>query len=193
MFGVISLSSCSSPESVAEKALKEIGSGKYKKSLGIISTEKLTLFNQPNSVFERYEIKNCEAVDFGRVKYHANRVKYHANLVDIYFQTETLFERYQLIDKKQTQVGLYFYFEMPDPESMSEEEQKANLIVYKYYLDLFKDNPTLEYTDNRIKAIEYNNVSKYILTYKLDNKYITEISVIKHPKDGLKVTSFIFH
>lgn len=166
------ISSCSTPESIAEKALKEIGCGKYKSdSLGL-GFEKLKMFD--NTLYSNCEMEN----------YYAKN-GYKADLGDVYFQTERLFDNYKFIDKKETKIDLYNHILL--------RTNNSNDSLFKHHAILaYQDKPKFKLDSSSCQYLEYENVIRYDLRYKIENKYILNIHVIDHPKYGLKVSSFIY-
>lgn len=164
--------SCSTPESIAEKALKEIGSGKYKSDSFGICFEKIKMFD--NTIYSRDEIKN-HCAEFGHSK----------SLEDVYFQTERMFNNYKFIDKKETKIDLYNYVLLRTNNSSDSLFKHHAILAYKDELKFKLDSMSCQY-------LKYENVSRYNLRYKIENKYILNIHVINHPEDGLKVSSFMY-
>lgn len=172
LLNILLIFSCSTPENIAEKALKEIGSGKYKNDSFGIGFEKLKMFD--NTIYSKNEIENYCA-EFG----------YSKSLDDVFFQTERIFDNYKFIDKKEKKIDLYNY--------ISFHNKNYNDSIFRHNAILaFKDEPKFKLDSISCQYLEYENVPRYDLRYKIENKYILNVHVIDHPKDGLKISSFMY-
>lgn len=174
------LTSCSSPERVAEKALADIGRGLYVKGPLGMSLEKVSLFTDHSDVFSNYLINSNDAESIIKTGYKKGADR------DSYFMTDILFEKYELISKKEIKTTLYDYSSYSDDSLSFLEPEKAQKL--KADLQNYDRNKPEFYKEIGDYIIfMYENISYVQLKYKLDNKYIATIITIKVPDKGYRV------
>lgn len=185
------LNSCSGSDkakSVANKAIKELGSGKYYNKFGLT----YDLFYGEGSVFSQAEADDIAA----RTESH------NSNFSTYIINTNLLFSEYELSSIKKREIDLHSFSTKPieDKEyydsSFSYEDK---LEIYEICKDYDKKNAEsneykLCFDDNNTEIgysyLRYKNVTLYELRYKIDNKYLAEMHVINLPDEGYKVTMF---
>ncbi len=180
---LLCLTSCDSPESIAEKSLEEIGNGKYRFDIDKI------FMGINDDIFSMALVNNAEAEDFLKGKKAPNGYK------NLFFQTSYVFGEWRLVDKTEFPFDLHFVGFRPP----SEETEMAgwwndhkNLIIQLYdsiggkyngkELVYFSDDAIVE----KRKAVPITR-----LRYKVDNSRIAIIDVIKSDK-GCRVASFMW-
>lgn len=180
---LMSLASCDSPENVAEKALEEIGNGKYRFNL-----EKCFMGTN-DDVFGMDLVRNAEAEDFLQHK------KPYSEYKNLFFQTSCVFGEWKLVDKIEFPMDLYF----------ADFRESAKLIGHEDWWDDHKETITLLYDSIGSKydgkqlvylsddAIVEKRISIPItrLRYKIDNSRIVVMDIVKSDK-GSRVVSFIW-
>lgn len=183
----LSCSPTKKAEKVAEKALKEIGSGKYIKDMTGVNLNKITLFSN-SDIFDNYEIQNYEASKFSEKK----RIERDL-LMDAFFNTDVVFDHWELIEIRDIKIDLWRFVKKRSDENLDLLEsygfdRKETLSMDSLFFETDKKKPQFEYNDSCYKYLDYKDVPVFILKYKLDNKYIATINVVKHPNYGYKVT-----
>ena len=180
------LSSCSSPTSVAEKALKVVGRGTFvptdvDRYVGIEPRAIILLTSDYGDIFDDALRKSQEAEDFRENGYYKESKR------SAFFNfSDVLFEKFELISKEEITTDLYGinnYALMREggiDERVIEQSREVNERFYKDYQ---------ENNDCGTWLIE-KDVPMYILRYKLDNQYIANISVVKCPDAGFRVCAF---
>lgn len=180
--------SCNTPQSVAEKALDLVGSGLF---YGSFNHEKIIMFSKYKDIFNDCLYRNAQ-VEFLRKN---NHISESANRDD-YFQIATMFDNYELISSNESKIQLYNYIDC-SPQRELENLNKYGTIKFtieqvedlcnsqkKYILGEYSDCITI---DEYITYLEYKDIPYYILKYKIDNKNILTVYVIKIPKLGYRV------
>ena len=190
---IIALASCSSEsavKSVAEKALTELGNGKYAGHyIGreYYNLEIMDLFK--SSYFADYEIENRKASNF----IEKGQTKYERDLREIFFETDILFNDIVFVEFKESYprdiydtsfISQYSEEFMNQYGSVQEYQDRQTTMM-----DIFKDEPGFYKRDYDYCYIEHQNVPFYTLTYKLDNKYLATVTVAKVKGEKPKVTS----
>ncbi|MEY8608607.1 hypothetical protein AALM74_05435 [Parabacteroides segnis] len=186
---VFFFSSCSyQAESVADKAMKELGDGKYYDQFGL-GLSVIDLFHKEESLFSDVEATSIA------VKDKSSEFDLRENIIT----TDFLFSEYKLSSKKDRKVDLYGFSYKPVKDTstpnVSYEEQ---LKYYEEFKDIMRQDDSNEYKlcfDNNNSEIgfsylRYKNVPLYEFRYKLDNRYLADMHVINLPDKGLKVTMF---
>ncbi len=166
------LTSCSSPERVAEKALNDIGSGLFAEGRVGISSEKLFMFTNHSDIYSQCLIISDDVEDFLENGVIAGSID-----SDSYFMTEVLFDNYELVSKKEYLSDLYSY------SNYQEENENIDKMMREYKRGLKNSYKEI---DNYF-IFKDENVPCCELRYKLDNKYIATIIVIKIPDVGYRV------
>ena len=174
---------CSTPESVATKALHEIGDGKYKSDALGISLAKISMNNE---LFTDRYIESKLGEEFSKYMGISGEDSYSEQR-DYYFQTELLFDNVKLVEKKRSSIDLYRY------SNWSRIKDTALLRYYEEIADSYEKtlkNPVrLDYV---VAGLEYENVPCYDLKFKVDNKYMASVLVIKVPQEGYRVGRVFF-
>lgn len=171
------LTSCSSPERVAEKALKDFGSGLFAEGVIGLSPEKLFMFTNHQDKYSRCLMASNDVEEFlktGSMK---------ESDADDYFTTEVLFDKYELVSKREYISALYRY------RNHKEADENIDRMMKEYYREL--ETYYKEIDDYFIFKEE--NVPHYELKYKLDNKYLATIIVVDIPKVGYRVCAVWIH
>ena len=182
-FVICSLISCSSPEKVAKKALADIGRGLYVRGTLGISLEKVGLFTDHADIFSNFLINSDDAKSIIETGYKKDAGR------DGYFMTDILFEKYELISKKEIKKTMYDYSSYNDDSYSFLEPDKAE----KLKMDLqnyARNKPEFYKEIGDYIIFMYENVPYVELKYKLDNKYIATIITIKVPDEGYRVCAF---
>lgn len=180
------LSSCSSPESVAESALQKIGDGRY--SEPIAGDLKFTRELVEGNEFSLALVNSFKVESFIEGK------EVLQNLEKIYFQKGRIFENWKLIEKEEFSTNLYNMQERYQLHSLYEENEtyaKTDSILFFKAIEYNKDKIVMQ-TETAVAYIEEENVPLYSLRYKVDGAHIVSIGVIKHPEHGYKVVSFMW-
>ena len=174
---LVSLISCSSPERVAEKALKDFGNGLFVEGVVGLSPEKLFMFINHKDIYSRSLIISNDVEEFlktGTMK---------ESDADNYFTTEIIFDNYKLMSKTEYASTLYSYSnyqdENEDIDRMMKEHRRRQPTYYKEIDDYF--------------IFKNDNVPHYELRYKLDNRYLATVIVIKIPDVGYRVCAVWIH
>lgn len=180
---LMSLTSCNSPESVAEKALEEIGNGKYRFDLD------KCFMGTNDDIFTMTLVCNAEAEDFLQNK-HPNK-KYR----NLFFQTSCVFGEWELIDKIEFSMDLLSAnlretARLSGHEDWWDDHKGTTKMLYdsvggKYggkQLVYLSDDATVE------KRI---SVPITRLRYKIDNSRIAVMDIVKSNKE-YRVASFIW-
>lgn len=182
-------SSCSyQAESVADKAMKELGGGKYYDEFGL-GLHVFDLFHKETSLFSDVE---ATSIDVKNESYDFNLRK---NIIT----TDFLFSEYKLSSKKNRKVDLYGFSYKPVKDTSSlNRPYEERLKYYEEFKDIKRQDDSNEYklcfdknnSEIGFSYLEYKNIPLYEYRYKLDNRYLADIHVVKLPNKGLKVTMF---
>lgn len=169
--------SCSSPEKVAEKALQEIGNGKFVSSPLGFSIERIEMFTSKNSIYSRRLIKSEIAEDiFEKGFTTLDEEKLEKTL----FEIDCLFNDFVFSSKIESTIDLYSCI-----FNAKSEENKLMVDAFKKagweYVETETD---FAYIPNHLRNIPFT-----MLKYKIDNKYIITVDVVKLPHEGYKVVS----
>lgn len=169
------------PESAAEKYLSELNSdlsefGFYNARNHDNRSLALMMNEQADSIISGGEIPAM------------------SELFDKYFEDNTRFYRWELIDMSADSIGQYLVWDFTE---MSDAEKSARIdLLNKGYF-----GKPIKQTDVAAVMLEHENVPRYTLRYKIDSHHvdfagdeyrIATLGVIKHPEDGYKVVSFIW-
>lgn len=180
---LMSLASCNSPESVAEKALEEIANGKYR-----FDVDKCFM-GTIDDIFTLTLVRNAEAEDFLQNK-HPNK-----GYRSLFFQTSSVFSEWKLIDKTEFSMDLYFamfresapYTEHPDWW----KEHKEHLIILYDSVGGKYDDKQLVYLSDDATVEKRISVPITRLRYKIDNSRIAVMDIVKSNKE-YRVASFFW-
>lgn len=186
IFALTALASCSSPTSVAEKALKIVGRGTFvptdvDRYVGTTPSAVIQLTSKYGDVFDRALQKKYEAEEVRK-----NGVYKEYPTIVVFDFSDVLFDKYELISKDDITTDLYGidnFAKMKEgglEDSFIEKSKEINKKLYKDYQEI---------ADCGTWLIE-KDVPMYILRYKLDNRYIANISVVKCPDKGYRVCAF---
>lgn len=182
-------SSCShQAESVADKAMKELGDGKYYDQFGL-GLSVIDLFHKEESLFSDVEARSITVKD----------KSYDFDLRENIITTDFLFSEYKLSSKKNRNVDLYDFTQKPAKDTGSHNAPyEERLKYYEEFKDIMKKDASNEYklcldknnTEIGFSYLRYKNVPLHEFRYKLDNRYLADMHVINLPDKGLKVTMF---
>lgn len=175
------LTSCSSPERVAEKALKDFGNGLFASNIVGFSIEKNFMFLDHGDVYSDFLIESNEAENILNFGHKKDLDK------DSYFMTDILFDDYILVSKEEYTRTLYDIAFISEKDSLLSSETIELLKEY----DREKTNFYKEVNDYFL--FKYDDIPYYVLKYKLDNKYLATIIVIKVPDKGYRVCAVWIH
>jgi len=186
LISIIACFSCSSPESVVEKALREIGNGKYRCSITSVSVDKLDMNKK---LFTRAYINSCIGEEF--CKY--GDLGRYGNLdlskqLDIFFQTNILFDDIKFVDKEENTMDIYGFCKKDhgEKDKVMEDLYSAMEKVHSKKWKQFRSNV---YGHG---GIIHENVKCYELRYKVDNSRIARVLVLKLPDEGFRVGAVLF-
>lgn len=179
VFGLISIVSCSSPTSVAEKALKLVGLGTFvpdvvEKHFGWDSYNTLSLFTDYDNIFDNALIDTDEAdhfLEYGDLKETPPKVFFNFSYI--------MFTKWTLISKDDFNMdirNIQDYSKYPKTESEIE--------FFKSIYDDYQLNGQIA------TWIEGKDIKAYSLRYNIENKHIAEITVLKIPEKGYRVCAF---
>lgn len=179
---VVGLSACSSPTSVAEKALKLVGVGTFVPSdvdryLG--RSEPLStigLFTDYASIFDNALIHSDEAENF------LNSGVYSKIANKVYFSfSDIMFSNYRLISEEgEITYDIRDIFDFSTLDELTVEAIKRGARLHSGYQEF----------GTIATWIEGENIPAYVLRYNLDNRYIANITVLKLPNKGYRVCAF---
>ena len=181
---MLCLASCNSPESVADKALEEIGNGKYRFDLD------KCFMGSNDDIFSMVLVHNAEAEDFLQGKKVLNGYK------NLFFQTSCVFGEWKLVDKIEFPMDLHFAMFHEDAALFVEIPDWWN--EHKEHITLLYDSIGGEYNGKELvyfsedAIVEKSKATPITrLRYKIDNSRIAIIDVVKSDK-GYRVASFIW-
>ena len=184
-FTLLSNVSCSSPNSVADKALKLVGLGTFAPSdvdryLGhSYGFETIKLFTDYDDIFDNALIDTDEALNFR--KYGTYK---ETNRAGFFYFSNAVFEKWELVKEDELTYDLYGITDYSRLGDLSPEVLKG-----------MKDYESRSHEDFK----ESGNITTYlvakdapakILRYKLDNKFFANLTVIKVPDVGYRVCAF---
>lgn len=177
LVSIILIQSCSSPESISEKALHLIGLGTFIEQIqGIRSMEEISMFSKYDKVFTDALIKS-EIAETYRTKGYLQKEEKRD-----YFPLSMLFDKVELISKEESSVDLYGYSDYSKPEGLTEDAieriRNANKHLYNEYEEI--DNIATYKISNK-------GTPFYTLRYKIDNRYTATVFVVKVPEEGYRV------
>lgn len=181
-FALACLVSCNSPTSVAEKALEIVGRGTFvptdiDRYAGIEPRAVIMLTTDYGNIFDNALRYNYEALDFRKTgTYKEHRVFYFSDV---------LFEKYELISKEDISITLYG---IDNYARWRESGTNEDLIMS--FKEVHKMQQDYQESGDFGTWIVEQNVPMSILRYKLDNRYIANISVLKCPNTGYRVCAF---
>lgn len=168
------------PESAAEKYLSELRSdlselGFYSAIRHDNRSIELILNEQADSIISGGEIPTT------------------SELFDKYFQDKDIFYRWELKDKLSDTINLYKVFDLTN---------ETDIVMLDTYLSMESyASKKIIRTGNAATFLDIENVPLYKLKYKIDSEHVAfkgdkykvaEVGVIKHPKSGYKVVSFVW-
>lgn len=187
---IICLSSCNTPTSVAEKALKLIGLGTFAPTdvdryAGTEPYAVIMLTSDYGKIFDNSLIKNSEA-EFAREHGYYKETPRTA-----YFNfSDVLFEKYEFIGKEEITTDLYSISNYTSYPRLRNSDLDKKLVESMISIDRRKEDFLLSGDGECGTWLEEKNVPWIILRYKLDNKYIANLSVLKVPDKGYRVCAF---
>ena len=187
---LVSCSQTGKVKSVAEKALAELGNGKYAGEYfgkDYFNFNIICLYDSP--YFANYEIDNYEAKNF----IERRQTKYDRILKNDFFETDKLFNDIVFVDLKGPYArDIYFtnFFSSLSDNSFEAyggfEKRKE---LQEYCLRVDQDKPGFYKDGYDYCYIKHESVPFYKLTYKLDNKYLATVTVAVVEGEDPKVTS----
>lgn len=191
----ISLVSCNTPQTVAEKALDLVGSGLF---YGSFNNEEIFIFSKYGRIFDDCLGTNAQ-VEFLRTNGSmSNSIK-----DEQYFQVKTMFNTYELISCEKYDKSLYNYincspqrelenlnkygtgeteYTLKDASNLCTNIKNAILNLYSDFIEI----------DEYLTYLKYKDVPFHILKYKIDNQRIATIYVLKIPEKGHRVCGLFF-
>lgn len=183
--GIFSILSCSSPTSIAEKALKIAGRGTFvptaiDKYLGDDTMATIGLFTDYGDIFDNALINNDEAEFFLQHGYFEETPR----RAYFYF-SDIMFSKYQLIKQEEISYDVRMIMDFSKFDGLTDAALQNLKDAYKNLYDEYKENGSFS------TWLVGKNVPTYVLRYNLENKYIANITVLKLPDDGYRVCSFI--
>lgn len=173
--------SCSNPESIAEKGLKEVSSGKY------VDIDGHLRFAREGKIFKNLLSSNDKAKAF------IDGVDYHEIS---YFETDILFNHWELINKDKGTIDIYRFSDFTKDNGTKFEGQ-----MYRSYIEIYgKEGTELQDGSKLIKInangaaiLEYKELPIYWLKYKIDKKRMATVTVLNHPEYGYCIVSFLWN
>jgi len=165
--------------------MKELGSGKYAEGNGF-NLEKIEMFS--GSLYSDAEADNL----------FAETGEYDREYENFLINTDMLFSKFEKVSKNEIKVDLYGYEEKPKQKN-SKENYKNDLNVYNILKDINRGNykeikTYIDTVNNDVETgysfLKFKDVPMYIYRYKIDDIYLADMHVIKHPDDGYRVTYF---
>lgn len=186
LFTMLTLIFCGcSEDHTANIAMKELGSGKYAEGNGF-NLEKFEMFS--GSLYSDAEADNL----------FAETGEYDREYENFLINTDMLFSKFEKVSKNEIKVDLYGYEEKPKQKD-SKENYKNDLNVYNILKDINRGNykeikTYIDTVNNDVETgysfLKFKDVPMYIYRYKIDDIYLADMHVIKHPDDGYRVTYF---
>lgn len=183
--GILFCVSCSSPTSVAEKALKLVGRGTFVSTsidryLGGDNMATIGLFTDHDDIFDSALIHTDEAEFFLKYGYFKESPR------RAYFDfSDIMFSSYQLIKQDKITYDVRNITDFSEFEGLTGDAIQSFKDAYKHLYEDYKEH-------NGIATwIVAKDVPAYIMRYNLDDRYIADITVLKLPKEGYRVCSFI--
>ena len=180
-FIICSLISCSSPEKVAEKALRDFGSGLFTADIISPSIEKINIFRDHGDVYSRFLMGSDEAESILDLEY-----KKDSN-IESYFMTDILFNDCVLVSKKEKTTTKYGYNLLSEDDPILTPSTRQQLKEY------YREAPNFYKEVGDYFLFKYDDVPVCELKYKLDNKYLATVIVIKVPDVGYRVCAVWTH
>lgn len=191
----ISFISCSTPQSVAEKALDLVGLGTF---YGSFNNEEIFIFSKYGHLFDNCLIKNAQVEFLRNNGSMSNSIK-----DEQYFQVKTMFNTYELVSCDKYEMSLYNYI------NCSPKRELDNLIRYsgegvKYTIDdaikicknikdaILELHSDFIEIDEYLTYLEYKDIPFYELKYKIDNQSIAHMYILKIPEKGYRVCRLWF-
>lgn len=178
---LVSIISCSSPERVAEKALKDFGGGLFTADIISPSIEKINMFRDHGDVYSRFLMGSDEAESILDLEY-----KKDSN-IESYFMTDILFNDCVLVSKKEITTTKYGY------SLLSEDDPVLNPSTIQLLKEHNRETPNFYKEVGDYFLFKYDDVPLCELKYKLDNKYLATVIVIKVPDVGYRVCAVWIH
>lgn len=183
--GISTLLSCSSPTGVAEKALKLAGRGTFvptaiDRYLGNDNMATVGLFTDYDDIFDSALIHSDEAEFFLKYGYFKETPR------RAYFDfSDIMFSNYQLIKQSEISYDVRSIMDFSKMDGLTGDALQSLKDAYKHLNEEYKESGSIS------TWLEGKDVPAYILRYNLDNKYIANITVLKLPREGYRVCSFI--
>lgn len=183
--GIILTVSCSGPTNVAEKALKLAGRGTFvpttiDKYLGSDNMATIGLFTDHDDIFDSALIHTDEAEFFLKYGYFKETPR------RAYFDfSDIMFSKYQLIKQDEVAYDVRNIMDFSKMEGLTDEAIQSLKDAYKHLNEEYQEQGSIA------TWLEGKGVPAYIMRYNLDNRYIANIIVLKLPKEGYRVCSFV--
>lgn len=175
---------------IAEKGLKELGSGKYAGEylLGkYFNFQILYLYHSP--YFGNYEVRNREAELF----MENGRTSSEVNLDEVFFATNYLFDEISFVDSQEYYDDFYspnfITNSMKERWAKGEGNEEQEMEIHRMMMEMDKKKPGYYQVGENYCYKNHENVLCYKLTYKLDNKYLAKVHVACVKGEKPKITS----
>ncbi len=179
------IASCSSPNSVADKALKVVGLGTFAPSdvdryLGnSYGSEILSLFTDYDDIFDNALIERDEAQNFRKYGFYRR-----AERSNFFYFSNAIFEKWELVKEDDISYDLYTLVDYSQFEGVDENTIKS--------LRDYARNNHEDYQESGLVStwMVAKNVPAKLLRYKLDNRFFANLTVINVPEKGYRVCAF---
>lgn len=187
--------SCSTPQSIAEKALDLVGSGTF---YGQFNSEHIFIFSKYEDIFNNCIVKNSEAEYIRENGDISNTIK-----DENHFKLNILFNTHELISCDKSNISLYDYYDC-SPQREYENMNKYGTGEVKYTIEeatalckTIKDTILSSYSDcveinEYLTFLKHKDIPFFHLRYKIDNTFIAHIYVVRIPKEGYRVCGLFF-
>lgn len=181
----IIVTSCSGPNSVAEKALKLVGRGTFVPSIadrymGNEATSTFGLFTDYDKIFSSALIHTDEAKYF--LKYGVYKKTPRLAFFDF---SDIMFSRFSLISKDEISYDVRDITDYSMYKGLTEEaiQRLKNACRHRY--------TEYQETGSIGTWLVAKNVPAYLFRYNIENKHVIAITVLKLPDKGYRVCSFM--
>lgn len=181
---LVSMVSCSSSSSVAEKALKLVGVGTFvpdavDRYLGGENLAYMSLFTDYDDIFDSALIRNAEAEDFLKCGvYREVAWKSYFNFSSV------MFSDYKLISKEDFKYVLHGIRDYSKYDGLTKEAIESIKKDDSYVHEEYQEKGDIA------TWVEAKDVPACFLKYNLDNKHIATIIVLNLPDEGWRVCGF---
>lgn len=179
------MASCSSSNSVADKALKLVGLGTFAPSdtdryLGhSYGSETLSLFSDYGEIFDNILLRTEEATNFRKYG-----VYMESSRNSFFYFSNAVFEKWELVKEDLVSYDLYGCVDYSKMAGLNEEGIKS---MKESYMRMYSD-----YQESNSVAtwLVAKDVPARVLRYKLDNKLFASLTLIGVPGKGSRVCAF---